>query len=89
MKMRVTCTVIVSLLLWPCLVFSAGRPESQPGTEELLDAVRTVVYDQEKSVDWLSAADSIAKLGDLGIREAGPLLVGVLRREVPLKVVKG
>lgn len=89
MIMRIAGILIICLVLWPCLGSTAGTLISQPNSEELLDSVQIVVYNQEKSVDWLKVVDSIVKLGDLGIPEAKPLLVDILRREAPLQLVAG
>ena len=87
--MRITALLIISLVLLPCLGFATGPINSWPNTEELLDSVRLVVDDQEKSVDWLQVASAITRLGELRVPQAQSLLIGILRRETPIRVVEG
>jgi len=89
MMMRIAGVLIISLVLCPCLGSVAGTLNSQSNSQALLDAVRIVVYDQEESVDWFKVVASIVKLGEMGLPEAKPLLVDILRREAPLKLVEG
>ncbi len=86
MVMRIKGILIICMVLWPCL---GSTLNSQSNPEELLGSVEVVAYDQEKSVDWLKVVDSIVKLGELGIPEAKPLFVDILRREAPLHLAEG
>jgi HEAT repeat protein len=81
--------ILICMIVFPCTSFAAGTVNDEVDVQHLLDSIRNVAYSPEKNADWLKVVDSIVKLGDLGIPEAKPVLIDILRREAPVQLEAG